>query len=347
MPVMARGDLKINYQTLGPEPAGAGSVPVALIHGLGANLAFWYLGASRHMSGDRPIVMHDLRGHGASSMPQSGYALDYLADDFASLLDELKLERAHVVGHSHGARVALAFALRYPERVASLTLADTQLQALQPLMRLQDWSYWPAWKAELARQGVEQFPADDSVLDFRVLAELGPRGAGVPSPVTQPALMNAMGEEVFAGSPNISRLVQPRPAEGVRRINLRSRQMGARQSQRWQSLLEQTSAATELQDESGLDPRALAELGMPTLLLYGAKSHCLPTAARLAEVIPGARRVIVPEAGHFFPMVKPRLFSRAVNTFLASVDAPLTADRRRLFARVLAARAARGQAKVL
>ena len=151
MPVMTRNDLKINYQTLGPD-MGPGSVPVALIHGLGANLAFWYLGASRHMGSDRPVLMHDLRGHGASSMPQSGYLLGQLAEDLGQLLTELGQQRAHIVGHSHGARVALAFALQHPERVASLTIADTQLQALQPMMRLADWAHWPAWKAELARQ---------------------------------------------------------------------------------------------------------------------------------------------------------------------------------------------------
>lgn len=345
MPVMTRNDLKINYQTLGPD-MGRDSVPVALIHGLGANLAFWYLGASRHMGGERPVLMHDLRGHGASSMPQSGYLLGQLADDLGQLLTELGQERAHVVGHSHGARVALAFALQYPHRVASLTIADTQLQALQPTMRLCDWPHWPAWKDELSRQGVVNFPSDESEMDFRVLAQLGPRGAGVPSPLSQPGLItNAMGEEVFI-APNVTRLVQPAGQE-VRRINLRSRQMGARSGQRWQALLDSTTASTELQDESELSARALARLTMPTLLLYGAKSHCLPTSDGLLDAIPGARRIVVPEAGHFFPVVKPRLFSRAVNTFIGSVDAPQTADRRRLLARFLAARAARRQAQAV
>ena len=344
MPVMTRNDLKINYQTLGPD-MGPGSVPVALIHGLGANLAFWYLGASRHMGSDRPVLMHDLRGHGASSMPQSGYLLGQLAEDLGQLLTELGQQRAHIVGHSHGARVALAFALQHPERVASLTIADTQLQALQPMMRFSDWAHWPAWKAELARQGVESFPSDEAEMDFRVLAQLGPRGAGVPSPLSQPGLINAMGEETFVAQ-NVTRLVHPAGQE-VRRINLRSRQMGARSGQRWQALLDSTTASTELQDESELSARALARLTMPTLLLYGAKSHCLATSDGLLDAIPGARRIVVPEAGHFFPVVKPRMFSRAVNTFISSVDAPQTENRRRLLARFLAARAARGQAQAV
>jgi pimeloyl-ACP methyl ester carboxylesterase len=342
MPVMTSKDLKINYQTLGPD-FGKGAVPVALIHGLGANLAFWYLGASRHLGNDRPILMHDLRGHGASSMPSSGYFLGQLAEDLGQLLNDLGQERTHIVGHSHGARVALAFALQYPDRVASLTIADTQLQFLQPMMRLRDWPHWPAWKAELERQGVQAFPKDDAEMDFRVLAQLGPRGAGVPSPLSQPALTNAMGEEPFTGQ-NVTRLMRPPGLEG-RRINLRSRQMGVRSGQRWQALLDNTTASTELQDESELSSADLSKLKMPTLLLYGAKSHCLPTSEGLLDVIPSARRIVVPEAGHFFPVVKPRLFSRAVNTFIGSIEAPQTADRRQLVARFLAARSARRQAQ--
>lgn len=344
MPVMTRNELRINYQTLGPELDNH-TVPVALIHGLGANIAFWYLGASRHIGADKPVLMHDLRGHGASSMPQSGYYLGHLAGDLEHLLTELGQERAHIVGHSHGARIAIAFALQHPERVASLTIADTQLQALQPMMRLADWPHWPAWKADLAQQGVQTFPSDDTEMDFRVLAQLGPRGAGVTSPVAQPGLMNAMGEEMFVAQ-NVTRLVQPEGPE-ARRINLRSRQLGARSGQRWQSLLDSTTASTELQDESELTARALAKLSMPTLLLYGAKSHCLPTSDGLLEAIPGARRIVIPEAGHFFPVIKPRLFGRAVNTFVSSVDAPQTLDRRRLLARFMAARAARRQAQAV
>ena len=42
---------------------------VVLIHGLGANLAFWYLGALRHLGRDHSFLLYDMRGHGASSKP--------------------------------------------------------------------------------------------------------------------------------------------------------------------------------------------------------------------------------------------------------------------------------------
>ncbi len=341
MPFLTRQDLRTNYQLLGPGPA-AGQVPVALIHGLGANLAFWYLGAVRHLHG-RTLLLHDLRGHGASSMPVSGYGLARLAEDFREMLDDLGLERVHVVGHSHGAQVALAFALAHPGRVASLTVADTQIRALQQPMRLCDWSHWPRWKADLMAQGVSSFPPEESEINFRLLAELGPRGGA--------ALAGGRGAQLAARAvPPPRLLVAPRsPDDGPpevaalpnRRINLRARQMGARGNRQWQTLLETTTAGVELQDESALVLERMATLKVPTLLIYGELSHCLPTSDRLLALIPGARRIVVPGVGHFFPIIKPRLFARALSMFLAGVETSGTPDRRRFMARVLAARSVR------
>ena len=117
--------------------------------------------------------------------------------------------------------------------------------------------------------------------------------------------------------------------------------MGARGSQKWQTLLETTTAATELQDEGDVPADRLPGLTMPVLLIYGALSHCVPSSERLLEVIPDARRIMVPNAGHFFPIVKPRLFARALRMFVAGVETAGTPARGRFRERVQAARAAR------
>lgn len=353
MPFLTGPELRTNYQMLGPA-LHRDSTPVALIHGLGANLAFWYLGAAPHLGQSHSLLMHDLRGHGASSMPATGYDLGHLAQDFGDLLDSLGIGRAHVVGHSHGARVALAFALGHPDRVASLTLADTQLRALQDPMRLRDWPHWPRWKADLARQGVTSFPPDEAEIDFRVLAALGPRGR---SPVARPGALRLTGAQIGTqfGAPIGARLraareqgpLPPQPAGAMggaaapARIDLRSRQMGARSSEKWQKLLTQTSAATDLDCEAPITAARLPDLAMPVLLMYGEVSHCVPTSDRLLEILPDARRILVPEAGHFFPLVKPRPFARALRMFVARVESEGTPGRHRLMARVMAARAIR------
>jgi pimeloyl-ACP methyl ester carboxylesterase len=66
------------------------------------------------------VVRYDLRPFGESSRPEKAYSVP---DDLLRLLDHLKVDRAHLIGHSFGGGVALDFALLYPARVRSLVLA--------------------------------------------------------------------------------------------------------------------------------------------------------------------------------------------------------------------------------
>ena len=66
----------------------------------------------------------DLRGRGASDKPAKGYALDYHLRDINSLLDDMGIDRAVVIGHSLGAFIGLAFAAEYSDRIDRLILVD-------------------------------------------------------------------------------------------------------------------------------------------------------------------------------------------------------------------------------
>ena len=71
------------------------------------------------------LIVPDLRGHGRSGHLPAPYTVPQLASDLAQVLDALGVESAHVLGYSHGGAVAQQFALDYPARVRSLTLACT------------------------------------------------------------------------------------------------------------------------------------------------------------------------------------------------------------------------------
>ena len=292
---------------------GQGS-DLVLIHGLGSNLSFWFFSAAQLLAPRHHVIMYDLRGHGRSPMPPSGYNLDAMADDLRGLLDRVGIAQADIVGHSFGGRVALAFAAQYADRVRNLVIADTQLRALQAPMRLGEWPYWSRWKAQLQAQGLMTPPSDDAVIDYKLLVELGQYGD-----VANSAPGAAMGA--------------PR-----RRLALRSRQLGGRSAERWQQLLQHTTAAREFEEETPLDAARLAAITAPTLLMFGEYSHCLPTANGLLELLPNARLMQIPGAGHFFPVVKPVYFERGLNSFLsrpATRAGGLRAARtRRLAARV-------------
>src|SRR5262249_29780581 len=123
--------------------------------GLAADLAFWYFRHLPQLKRDFHVTVYDLRGHGRSDMPPSGYSCKDQAADLAELLNVLDIPKAHVVGHSFGALVALAFVIGYPDRVNRLVVADGRIRALQRASAISDWPFFQEWKAQLADRGLD------------------------------------------------------------------------------------------------------------------------------------------------------------------------------------------------
>ena len=69
------------------------------------------------------LILHDPRGCGRTTVTQQVYTINQMANDIVALLDHLKVESAHLVGHSMGGRIALEMALNFPGRVKSLIMA--------------------------------------------------------------------------------------------------------------------------------------------------------------------------------------------------------------------------------
>lgn len=90
-----------------------------LLHFSGGTSAIWS-GVVPHLQEDFNLIIPDLRGHGKSDRPSSGYHIDDLAGDLHLLLLEFKVSRCHVVGSSMGAEVGLSLAAAHPELVESL-----------------------------------------------------------------------------------------------------------------------------------------------------------------------------------------------------------------------------------
>jgi len=76
------------------------------------------------------LIVPDLRGSGLSQRAPSGYDKKTLATDVKEVIDRLKIDHVHVIGHDIGARIAYAFAVQYPERLSSLTVAEAFLEGL-------------------------------------------------------------------------------------------------------------------------------------------------------------------------------------------------------------------------
>ncbi|MBN1142062.1 MAG: alpha/beta hydrolase [Deltaproteobacteria bacterium] len=102
---------------------GAGQ-PLLLIHGLGGSTLDWEFQRS-FLSGRFHLILADLRGHGRSGRPTTGYTIPSFASDTAALLTSLSLPPTHVVGISLGGMVAFQLALDCPHLVSSLVIVNS------------------------------------------------------------------------------------------------------------------------------------------------------------------------------------------------------------------------------
>lgn len=109
--------VRVSYRVDGP----AGAPVVVLSHSLGATRDMWEPQVQA-LAGRFRVVGYDTRGHGDSPAPPGPYTLDDLADDVLGVLDELGVERAHVVGLSLGGMTGLRLAARDPDRVDRLAV---------------------------------------------------------------------------------------------------------------------------------------------------------------------------------------------------------------------------------
>jgi len=105
------------------DQSGAGP-PLLLIHGLMVSGAM-YDPVLPALAAHYRVIVPDLRGHGRSGALPGPYRVEQLARDLAQLLDDLRLDVAHVLGYSQGGAVAQQFARDYPTRVRGLVLACT------------------------------------------------------------------------------------------------------------------------------------------------------------------------------------------------------------------------------
>jgi pimeloyl-ACP methyl ester carboxylesterase len=99
--------------------------PVLLIHGYTRNIEtnWTTTGVVQNLAKDHRVIAFDLRGHGKSDKPHDPNAYGgELAQDAIRLLDHLKIQRAHVVGYSLGAGIALKLVTTNPERFLTVTL---------------------------------------------------------------------------------------------------------------------------------------------------------------------------------------------------------------------------------
>jgi pimeloyl-ACP methyl ester carboxylesterase len=113
---------------------------VLLLHGLGGTRASLFETAAA-LSGSYRVHVPDLPGFGSSGKPRLGaYNAHWFAEIMLGLLDQLQIDRTHVVGNSMGGRIAIELGLVAPERIGALGLLCPAVawikRGLHPIVRL-------------------------------------------------------------------------------------------------------------------------------------------------------------------------------------------------------------------
>ncbi|MEG4573854.1 alpha/beta hydrolase [Microcoleus sp. N3A4] len=116
-------EIELSYLEWQPE-TGQKKVPrLLLMHGLADSACVW-TSLGNYLSNRYHIVAPDMRGHGESSKPKTGYTFESAIADLEALMAHLNWPDAHILGHSWTGKLAPIWARQNPDRFCSMILVD-------------------------------------------------------------------------------------------------------------------------------------------------------------------------------------------------------------------------------
>jgi proline iminopeptidase len=273
-------DVRLHYRI-----SGRGPVLVAHPGGPGTNAAF--LGDLAGLDEVATIVWLDPRGTGGSNAPAdaTAYSLADYAADVDAVRAHLGLDCIGLLGFSHGGMVAMRFAIDHPARLTGLVLLDTapalDEAAMTRVSAAMDRRQGEPWYEEV-RPVIDS--DDEAADDDAALA----------------TLLKIMPMYFHRWDSAAERFV----------AGLQGPMFHARATRSWNAEQPQMDLRPEL-----------GAIATPTLVVVGEDDFiCDVTSAReMADRVPGARLVVIPDAGHFPWVEQPAAFRQALDEFLRTV----------------------------
>jgi pimeloyl-ACP methyl ester carboxylesterase len=271
---------------------GTGPTVLLLVHGIGTAGATWDIVAPA-LAERYTVIVPDLLGHGRSAKPRADYSIGGYANGMRDLLGALDVDRVTVVGHSFGGGVAMQFAYQFPERTDRLVVVAGGGLGSQVSVAFRALTL-PGASVVL---GLSQLPPSRLALGALRAA------AGLVAPAALAADLN----EAYAVHAGLRD-----PAARTAFLHV------LRHVADWRGQL------ITMRD------RAYLTQGLPTLVVWGDQDHVLPVehARAAADLMPGARSVVLPGVGHFPHREAPAEFVRAVADFVEGTE-PKRWDARR------------------
>ena len=135
------------------------SIPIVFVHGVGLTYEIWQ--PQLDFFKDYSNLSYDILGHGKSSLTKQNISFDDFSDQLIELINELKIERIHLVGFSIGSLIARNFAIRFGDRLRSLTLLGSIYKRSEQQQKIVDERFDQAKKElKLSRQALKRWFSD-------------------------------------------------------------------------------------------------------------------------------------------------------------------------------------------
>jgi len=269
--------LRVFFRKAGPEPG----LPLVLTHGIPRS-SFLYRKMIPILAEHHPVRAWDLYGFGLSDKPQdrARYSFPQFERFFGKFMDALGIERAHLVCHDVGGPFTIGYAVRNPERVATLTILNTTVffkdfKIPRPVLA----SILVPMSLQRRAMADDQF--GDMILRFMQRKALKHPEAlsGAEGEAWKRLLTREEGRLTLARTLKSYRVVGPY-LRGIR--------------------------------------RALPGFKRPTLILWGKHDpFCTaPTACRFLRLIPGSELSMIDQASHFLQEDAPEETSKIILDFI-------------------------------
>jgi pimeloyl-ACP methyl ester carboxylesterase len=135
------------------------STPIVFVHGVGLTYEIWQ--PQLDFFKDYSNLSYDILGHGKSSLKKQNISFDDFSDQLIELINELKIEKIHLVGFSIGSLIARNFATRYGDRLRSLVLLGSIYKRSEQQQKIVNERFDQAKKElKLSRQALKRWFTD-------------------------------------------------------------------------------------------------------------------------------------------------------------------------------------------
>lgn len=253
---------------------------VVLLNGLAMHTQAWY-GLLGELRPTYDVLLYDYLGQGQSSCPDEPYSIPDFACYLAAILDELGVERIHLMGISYGGFIALDFARLFGERLNTLTLSGILLSPERQFAMYQDMSLRFYRAAETSDEAFDLY--------------------------THYLYEKIFGEEFLCNLP-----------DGALET-MRSR-FAERYRDRVYCLVRLTEAQNPFFEQLAERLPEYRAIGAPTLIVAGGEDRAIPVwqQRKLQDVLPDTRMILLKGAGHVVYLEKRDAFFGLLRAFMAA-----------------------------